>query len=214
MLELGAGGAQDRPPAPRTLDAAVGPGVTWRRASRPYREPALRPRISAAAAALLAALSLATLTTLTACGMTPPAERIALPDALRPATTTVDGKPFDASALAGKPALLWFYAPACETCATHATRVSAWADVYMGELHVVGVADPGPDAELRRFLSTTGASSFPHLVDEGHSLRERFEIDQDDAYVLIDKNDNVAFRGNGTELSALGREITKLTTGP
>ncbi|MFF9012975.1 redoxin domain-containing protein [Streptomyces sp. NPDC014870] len=164
----------------------------------------MRPRLTAAA--LLAALSLG----LTACGLNAPAERIVLPDALRTSTTTVDGKPFDAATLAGKPALLWFYAPSCETCATHALRISAWADVHMGQLHVVGVADPGPDGELSRFISSTGATNFPHLADKGHVLRDRFKVEQADTYVLIDKNDSVAFRGNGTELSTLGREIAKL----
>ncbi|MDH2393959.1 redoxin family protein, partial [Streptomyces sp. HNM0663] len=36
----------------------------------------------------------------------------------------MDGKPFDAKTLAGKPAVLWFWAPWCPTCKGQAAETA------------------------------------------------------------------------------------------
>ncbi|MGH8775288.1 MAG: TlpA disulfide reductase family protein [Jiangellaceae bacterium] len=42
--------------------------------------------------------------------------------------TTVDGEQFAGSSLAGRPAVLWFWAPWCPTCVAEAPDVLAVAD--------------------------------------------------------------------------------------
>ncbi|MFJ9795408.1 hypothetical protein [Streptomyces sp. NPDC101145] len=74
----------------------------------------------------------------------------------------------------------------------------------------MGVTDPGPNDDLRRFLSSTGATNFPHVADKGRALRERFKVDQSDAYLLIDENDRVLFRGDGAEIRDLGQALARL----
>ncbi|MFJ9885168.1 redoxin domain-containing protein [Streptomyces sp. NPDC091287] len=63
-----------------------------------------------------------------------------VPQALRFTATTVDGKPFQADALAGKPTVLWFWAPWCPKCKAQATATAKVAADYAGRANVVGVA--------------------------------------------------------------------------
>ncbi|MFC9911191.1 redoxin domain-containing protein [Streptomyces sp. NPDC127197] len=89
-----------------------------------------------------------------------------MPEALQFTATTVDGKPFDAKALAGKPAVLWFWAPWCPTCRGQAAETAKVAADYEGKANVVGVAGPDKNAAMRDFVADTGTGTFPHLSDE------------------------------------------------
>lgn len=55
------------------------------------------------------------------------------PQALWFTGTTVDGKPFDAKTLAGKPAVLWFRAPWCPKCRAQAAETAKVATDYQGK---------------------------------------------------------------------------------
>ncbi|WP_351231271.1 redoxin domain-containing protein [Streptomyces sp. NPDC002133] len=120
----------------------------------------------------------------------------AVPDVLRFRTTALDGKPFDGTALAGKPAALWFYGLSCVTCHERAREFATTADQYLGAVNVVGVAEPGNSEHLREFVSSTNAGNFPHLVDAGQEIRKRFKVTGESAYVFLDRRGNTVFHGD------------------
>jgi thiol-disulfide isomerase/thioredoxin len=71
-----------------------------------------------------------------------PANTVATgPDLLLDFTSvTVGGETFDGRQLAGKPAVLWFWAPWCPTCRAQTPAVSRLAETYRNRVNVVGWA--------------------------------------------------------------------------
>ncbi|HEU4425556.1 MAG TPA: redoxin domain-containing protein, partial [Pilimelia sp.] len=63
-----------------------------------------------------------------------------VPQALRFSATTVDGAPFDAASLAGKPVVFWFWAAWCPRCRAAADDVARVHRDFAGRVTVVGVA--------------------------------------------------------------------------
>lgn len=68
-----------------------------------------------------------------------PAGQTAADTVLAFTATTVEGEPFDAADLAGRPVVFWFWAPWCSTCVAEAPHVLDIADEY-DDVQVVGVA--------------------------------------------------------------------------
>src|SRR5262249_3659175 len=68
---------------------------------------------------------------------------VTVPESLRFAGTTLDGKAFDGASMAGHPVVLWFWAPWCATCAGEAATVSDAAAKYKGSVVFLGVAGMG-----------------------------------------------------------------------
>ncbi|WP_432072252.1 redoxin family protein [Streptomyces wuyuanensis] len=123
------------------------------------------------------------------------AEGAQVPKVLNFTATTVDGKPFDAKTLAGKPTVLWFWAPWCPTCKGQAAETAKVAADNAGTVNVVGVAGLDKNAAMRDFVSDTETGSFPHLSDEDGEVWKRFEVTQQSHYVILDKNGKTVYEG-------------------
>lgn len=123
------------------------------------------------------------------------AEGAQVPQVLNFSATTVDGKPFDAKTLAGKPTVLWFWAPWCPTCKGQAAETAKVAADNAGKVNVVGVAGLDKNAAMRDFVADTGTGSFPHLSDENGEVWKRFEVTQQSHYVILDKNGKTVYEG-------------------
>lgn len=109
---------------------------------------------------------------------------------------TVDGGEFDGASLAGKPAVLWFWAPWCATCAAEAGHVSALADDYAGKVTVVGVAGLDDSlANMRQFVDLTGIDNFPQLADPEGTVWQRFAVTAQSEFVVLDADGAVELRG-------------------
>lgn len=144
--------------------------------------------VVAAGALALAACSSGT-------GPAPDAES-GVPVDLSFAVPTVDGGRFEGASLAGKPAVLWFWAPWCATCAAEASQVSALADDYAGQVTVVGVAGLDDSVEnMQRFIDVTGIENFPQLADPEGVVWQRFEVTAQSEFVILDEHGAVALRG-------------------
>ncbi|MFG3658696.1 TlpA family protein disulfide reductase [Streptomyces sp. NPDC047706] len=120
----------------------------------------------------------------------------AVPEALRFTGTTVDGRPFDAATLAGKPTVLWFWAPWCPTCKAQGPETAKVAAQYQGKAHVIGVAGLDKRQAMQDFVKDTGVGSFPNLSDEAGEIWKKFEITQQSFYVVLDKDGKAVFTGS------------------
>ncbi|MBT2379994.1 hypothetical protein AMK21_02770 [Streptomyces sp. CB00316] len=118
-----------------------------------------------------------------------------VPRPLRFTATTVDGEHFDASSLAGRPTVLWFWAPWCPKCKAQATATSKVAADYAGRAHVVGVAGLDRNKAMKDFVADTRTSGFPHLSDENGEVWKRFEVTEQSRYVILDKGGKTVYEG-------------------
>ncbi|MEU9238293.1 redoxin domain-containing protein [Streptomyces sp. NPDC048385] len=139
------------------------------------------------------------------------AEGAKVPEALDFTATTMDGKPFDAKTLAGKPTVLWFWAPWCPTCKGQAAETAKVATDNAGKVNVVGVAGLDKNASMRDFVSDTATGSFPHLSDENGEVWKRFEVTQQSHYVILDKTSKTVYEGVLPGGKGLAEKVAALT---
>lgn len=119
-----------------------------------------------------------------------------VPESLRFVASTVDGQSFDAATLAGKPAVLWFWAAWCPKCRAAADDVAAVSRDYSGRVAVVGVAGLNSGATpMKRFVADTGIGGFPSLADDDGKIWQRFGVSTQEYYVLIDASGKVVYSG-------------------
>ncbi|MGH3646346.1 MAG: TlpA family protein disulfide reductase [Micromonosporaceae bacterium] len=131
----------------------------------------------------------------------------AVPEKLAFSGRTLDGKDFDGASLAGKPVVLWFWAPWCPRCRAAAPDVEATAKAH-GDVQVIGVGGLGKAAEMRTFAKDTGIS-FVNLADESGTVWKKFGVTEQDTFVLIDADGKVVHQGglSGDELDAKVGEL-------
>lgn len=121
------------------------------------------------------------------------------PDNLRFTATTIDGKAFDASTLAGRPTVFWFWAAWCPTCAGDAAAVRDLQAATAGRVNVVGVAGLKSGSEgMRKFAADHRLESFPQLADDQGTVWKRFEVPAQNYYVILDASGSVTHRGQLT----------------
>ena len=125
---------------------------------------------------------------------------------------TLDGATFDGRGLAGKPAVLWFWAPWYPTCLGRAKQVNALAADYAGKGAVVGVAGMGTVPEMREFVGLAKLSGFPQLADEEGVVWKRFGMTAQSTFVVLDAEGAVTARGHVDPAELLGR-LDKLLEG-
>ncbi|HEV7896382.1 MAG TPA: redoxin family protein [Planosporangium sp.] len=124
-----------------------------------------------------------------------PATPGVVPATLAFTATTLDGKAFDGASLAGRPVVLWFWAPWCATCAGQAASVSELAAEYKGKVDIVGVAGMGDEKEMHAFVSDLGVGAVTHLSDKAGVVWKRFGVTQQSVYVLLDRSGKVVVKG-------------------
>ncbi|MBO4210417.1 redoxin domain-containing protein [Micromonospora echinofusca] len=140
-------------------------------------------------------------------GGTPPA----VPATLRFTGRTVDGKPFDAATLAGRPAVLWFWAAWCTRCRAAASHVAEVQRANADRVSLVGVSGLNSgDAAMRRFVADNGLGGFPSLADDAGAVWRRFEVTSQEWYVLLDSTGTVVHSGPLTA-AELRRRVAALS---
>jgi len=115
---------------------------------------------------------------------------------------TLDGASYDGQQLAGKPAVLWFWAPWCSTCRAQADQVEEIAAEYVGRVSVVGVGGLADTADIRDFAREVEGPT--HLIDEEGAIWKHFGITAQSTYVILDADGAVVSEGylDDGELSA------------
>ncbi|MDI5940032.1 redoxin domain-containing protein [Micromonospora sp. DH15] len=140
-----------------------------------------------------------------------PAAPARVPDSLRFTGTTLDGKPFAAADLAGRPVGLWFWAPWCATCASQAWTVAEIAPQYRDRVPIVGVAGLGQRTAMRDFVTEVELGGTLQLDDAAGKLWRRFEVVEQSTFLIIDRDGKVIHQGflDGEDLT---RRVAALAT--
>jgi thiol-disulfide isomerase/thioredoxin len=105
----------------------------------------------------------------------------------------LDGSTFDGTTLAGKPAVLWFWAPWCPTCRAQAPSVSRLAEEYDGRVNVVGVGGLAEAADIRDFGEQVEGPV--QLVDAEGAVWRHFGVTAQSTYVVLDADGRVVAEG-------------------
>ncbi|WP_327041655.1 redoxin domain-containing protein [Micromonospora ureilytica] len=134
----------------------------------------------------------------------PPAAPAQVPDVLRFTGTTLGGAAFDAAQLAGKPVVLWFWAPWCATCASQAWTVAEIAPKYRDTVPIVGVAGLGERKAMKEFVTEFELGGTPQIEDSKGTLWKRFKVTEQSIFVIIDRSGAVVHEGflDGEALTA------------
>ncbi|MET8251805.1 thioredoxin-like domain-containing protein [Micromonospora sp. NPDC005197] len=130
--------------------------------------------------------------------------QVQVPDVLRFSGTTLTGSAFDATRLAGRPVVLWFWAPWCATCASQAWTVAEIAPKYRDTVPIVGVAGLGEQRDMKNFVSEFDLGDTPQIDDRKGVLWKRFKVTEQSIFVIIDRDGKVVHQGflDGEALSA------------
>ncbi|MCJ1676167.1 redoxin domain-containing protein [Streptomyces sp. APSN-46.1] len=134
-----------------------------------------------------------------------------VPAVLDFAATTVEGQPFDAKALAGKPTVLWFWAPWCPKCKAQAAETAKVAADFAGKVNVIGVAGLDKNSAMKEFVSGTKTGGFPQLADEKGEVWKRFKVTEQSRYVILDKDGKTVYEGVLPAGKGLAEKVSGLT---
>jgi thiol-disulfide isomerase/thioredoxin len=105
--------------------------------------------------------------------------------------TTVSGDTFEGASLAGRPTLLWFWAPWCPTCRGQIPQVEGIAADHAGELNVIGVGSLDSAEAIEGFARDV--DDVVHLEDVEGELWKRFGVTEQSSFVLLDADGTVVF---------------------
>lgn len=107
----------------------------------------------------------------------------------------LNGTRFDAASLAGRPVLLWFWAPWCATCAGQAASVSDVSAKYKEKLGILGVAGLGDKAAMDKFVAELEVAGVTHVNDKTGGIWKRFSVAEQSTYVMLDASGKMVHRG-------------------
>ncbi|RQX31407.1 redoxin, partial [Micromonospora chalcea] len=125
---------------------------------------------------------------------------------------TLDGTAFSAAALAGRPVLLWFWAPWCATCASQAWTVAEIAPAYRDTVPIVGVAGLGEQKAMKDFVTEFDLGDTTQIDDRNGALWRRFKVTEQSTFVVLDRTGRVVHQGF-LDGEALTRQVETLARG-
>lgn len=119
----------------------------------------------------------------------------------------LDGASYDGAQLAGKPTVLWFWAPWCPTCRAQSGRVAAIAQEYAGEVNVVGVGGLADATDIRDYARQVDGPI--HLIDEEGEIWRHLNVTAQSTYVILDADGGVVSEGYLDD-DALSAQVAEL----
>lgn len=140
----------------------------------------------------------------------PPPVAVKVPEQLKFTAKTVDGKDFSGESLAGKPTVLWFWAPWCPKCQGEAEDIAAAAKETEGSVRFVGVAARDEVPAMRRFIEKFGLGAFPHIADTDAGVWKRFGVVEQPAHAFISADGTVEVELKPLSTNALLERVRAL----
>lgn len=114
----------------------------------------------------------------------------AVPAQLQFTAKTIGGQEFSGTSLAGKPAVLWFWAPWCPTCQQEAPILSKVAAANP-RVTFVGVAARDQVSAMRSFVDKYHLDGMTQLADTDGAVWSKFGITRQPAWAFVGANGNI-----------------------
>ena len=130
------------------------------------------------------------------------------PELLDFTATTVTGDAFDGATLAGRPTVLWFWAPWCPTCRGQIPQVEALAADHGGDVNVIGIGSLDSAEAIAGFADDV--AGLTHLEDVDGALWRRFQVAEQSSFVVLDANGTVTFEAGYGGSDDLDAEVESL----
>ncbi len=124
--------------------------------------------------------------------------------------TTLTGTNFSGAELAGKPAVLWFWAPWCVKCLVAAPDVRALANSFKGKVKVIGIPGLAPVNDMKQFVKKTRTSNFVHLPDADGAIWLHFEIPVQSSFIFMTSNGTISRQLGSISKSELFKRTRQL----
>jgi thiol-disulfide isomerase/thioredoxin len=109
--------------------------------------------------------------------------------------TTVEGKPFSGASLAGKPTVLWFWAPWCPTCLQQAPGVREAFERSSARVNFLGVAGLDTAANMPAFVKLAKIGAMTSVADPEGEIWKQFKIAEQSYFVVLDAAGTEVYRG-------------------
>jgi len=106
---------------------------------------------------------------------------------------TLNGTSFNGERLAGRPAVLWFWAPWCPTCRAQAPGVTALTERFDGQVSFVGVGGLADDADIRSYAQQVDGPT--HLIDPEGTVWQHFGVTAQSTYLVLDAKGVIVAEG-------------------
>ena len=107
---------------------------------------------------------------------------------------TVGGEPFDGADLAGKPTVIWFWAPWCPTCRAQISGVGELAATYGTDVNVVGVGSLDEQEAIEGFADEV-SSDVTLLTDPDGAVWRHFGVTAQSTYLVLDEHGTEQSKG-------------------
>jgi len=109
-----------------------------------------------------------------------------VPALLKFTGTTLDGKAFDGTELAGSPVVLWFWAPWCPKCQADGPTIAKTTKKYGDKVRFIGIAGLDKSKnQMTKFVDRTGTTGLVHLDDRTGALYKHFKVTSQSSYLFV-----------------------------
>ena len=142
-----------------------------------------------------------------------PAQAAKVPATYNFSGTTLTGTAFDGSVLAGKPTVMWFWAPWCTICRAESPNLVALAKTFKNKVNVVGVAGLANLEDMKAFVSDTKTGNFRHLADVDGQVWSYFGVVTQPTFVFISSKGERYTRVGAMQKADLFASTKKLIKG-
>jgi thiol-disulfide isomerase/thioredoxin len=141
----------------------------------------------------------------------PSSSSSSVPKLLRFTAKTLDDKDFSGESLAGKPAVLWFWAPWCPRCMGEAPHMGALAHDNAGKVTFIGVGAQDGVPAMQKFVKENQVGDFAHLADVNAAVWTHFGITQQPAYAFVRPDGYIEVVKQQLSEVALNERVSQLT---
>jgi thiol-disulfide isomerase/thioredoxin len=133
----------------------------------------------------------------------------AVPKELDFTAKTVDGSDFSGASLAGKPAVLWFWAPWCPVCQGEAPDIAEAAHDHP-RVTFVGVAALDQLPAMQSFANKYGVGVFTNIADVSGAVWQRFGVTAQPAFAFVGADGAVEVVRRSVSEPELGTRVSAL----